>query len=83
MKKLLFAIVLALTASASSAQSGKQKPATDSIFVLAGKLQDFQLLYRAVESPGDVTPNQSKAILDWIKGIRLIPVSDTTKRKKP
>lgn len=43
-------------------------------------MPDFSLLYKAVATPKDVTPNQQEAILKWIQTIRK-PETDTTHKK--
>ena len=42
----------------------------DTIYVLKGLVSDWQLLYKAVTQPKDVTPNQQEAIAKWIEGIK-------------
>jgi hypothetical protein len=57
---------------------------TDSTtYVLFGRTPDFQLLYKAIVFPGDVTPNQSRALAEWIAKAPMLStaVSDTTKKK--
>jgi len=58
--------------------SQKEKP-KDTTYALVGKIGDFQLLYKAVSSPGDVTPNQITALLAWIQKVQALP----PKEEKP
>lgn len=60
-----------------------QKPDT-SLYFIAGNINDFKVLFTAIQSPGDVTPNQVKALLNWINKYELIkkPPIDSVKIKK-
>lgn len=74
MKKIIV-ILLAFLASNSFAQ---QQKADTSTFILKGKLPYFQLMYKAVVSPDDVTPNQKRAVLKFIEELK--PEKDSTSK---
>ena len=61
MKKVIFLLFFPVFVNAQADTSN---------FILKGKVTDFQLLYRAVTQPRDVTPNQQEAIAKWIEGIK-------------
>lgn len=72
---LIAAIIFSVTVNAQAKKDStikKAAPIADSTYVLGGKLQDFQLLFKAVTSPGDVTPNQISALTAWIQKIQLL-----------
>ena len=48
-----------------------QKPDT-SVYYITGRLDDFKLLFNALQNHDDVTPNQIKALLLWINKLELI-----------
>lgn len=78
MKKIIITVLFALLLVNSNAQSKKDttKAAVDTstLYFLVGKLPDFNFLYSALKSPGDVTPNQVNAILVWIeKNVQAVP----------
>jgi hypothetical protein len=79
MKKLLALILIcgSLTSAAqtkdTSGKKAKEVKADTTDFVLLGKFQDFQLLFTAVVSPGDVTPNQIQALAAWVRKIQVLP----------
>ena len=85
MKKLILLICISFSLNAG-AQAPK-KPAADTAkaqpnYFLIGLLPDFKLLFSAVATPGDITPNQKTALLDWInKGLTEIK-ADTLSKKK-
>lgn len=60
-----------------------QKPDT-SLYFIVGNINDFKLLFAAIQSPNDVTPNQVKALLNWINKFEPIkkPPIDSVKIKK-
>ena len=77
MKQLL--IILTILTSSFIVNAQKR----DTVYVLNGYIKDFQLLYSAVVTPKDVTPNQVEAILRWIESIKPIkPEIDSVKVKK-
>lgn len=59
--------------------SAKPKPVEPQFFIL-GTNDDFKLLQRIIADPNNVTPNQVKAVLQWIQNKNQI-VTDTTKKK--
>lgn len=69
MRKIILSFFI-LTATLANAQ----QPKDTASYVLIGKFQDFELLFKSVLTPGDVTPNQQKALAEWIKSIQAIPV---------
>lgn len=78
MKKIIILLILI----APNVSFGQQKEDT-STYILKGRLSDFQLLYKSVTQPKDVTPNQQEAVADWIKTIKPEkPKNDSTKKKK-
>lgn len=84
MKKLLIAFTISIIMiSAANAQTGNQNQQKQdtSTYALVGKMENFQLLYRALVNPGDVTPNQLKALSEWVTRIRII--QPDTSLKKP
>ena len=52
----------------------------DTTYVLGGNIPDFQLLYKAVTSPNDVTPNEMKALAAWIQKVQMIEVPKKPKQ---
>jgi len=77
---LIAAIIFSLSANAQT----KEKPKADTNYVMVGKFADFQLLYKALMSPGDVTPNQVNALAAWIQKIQAIPAKEEeVKKEKP
>lgn len=50
----------------------KEAEKMDTTYVLRGDFPDFQLLYRAVKSPGDITPNQMSALAAWIEKVQMV-----------
>ena len=77
--KQLLTIVFIFLASNSFAQQQKQDTST---FILKGKLADFEIMYKAVASPDDVTPNQKKEVLKFIEGIKPEKTDSTKEHKK-
>jgi len=71
MKKTLVIAAILISSLAFGQKKDSIKIEKDTTYILQGKLQDFQLLYLAVTSPGDVTPNQQKAVAAWIEKARL------------
>lgn len=64
----------------STTAEGTIAPQPKTYFLL-GALQDYQLLYKCLASPGDVTPNELRSVIQWIdKGAKPLP-GDTTKKK--
>jgi hypothetical protein len=82
MKKTLIAIALLLALSPVFAKPKTEQPKNDTTYYLLGRITDFQLLFRAVTTPGDVTPNQVKAIVEWISQIKALPPKEMTKPEK-
>jgi len=76
MKKIILAIFISLFSLISYAQK-------DTAYALVGKLPEFNLLYLAIQSPGDVTPNQSKFLLEWLNKLQMILPDTVKKAKKP
>lgn len=60
----------------STTDTTKKKADT---YYLFGKIENFQLLHKALTSPMDVTPNQMKALDEWI--IKGLMVADTSNHK--
>lgn len=84
MKKAITVLVAMILISLSV--SAQQKAPTDTTkkqpepYFLMGTLEGFQLLFKAISSPDDVTKNESKILSDWIRtGVQKVPVADSTK----
>lgn len=77
--KLSILIAAFLISLSSRAQSDTTRK--DSSYVLTGKLTDFQLLYAAINSPGDVTPNQIKYLSTWLQTLKKNQEADKPKNK--
>lgn len=85
MKKVLFVILLfAVTSAIGQSKTDTTKQKQPDNYVLVGQVVDFQLLYKALNSPDDVSKNEVRALLAWIVKIQVLP---TTKKddddKKP
>lgn len=94
MKKFILISVLMLTIASFAGAQNKSianikdqirpvpaGPKQDTAYVLVGRIPDFQLLYRAIVSPGDVTPNQAKALAEWLNKVQMI-LPDSINKKK-
>ena len=69
MKKVItvLMIMFSLWATAQTKKPEPVKQAADtSTYALVGKVDAFALLFKALATPGDVTPNQLNALLQWI-----------------
>lgn len=75
--KQIITIAFIFLATTSFAQQQRQDTSN---FILKGKLADFELMYKAVASPDDVTPNQKRSVLKFIEGLK--PEKDSVKIKK-
>jgi len=78
MKKLIIATGILLLSAAVFAQKKdtvkQAPPAKDTLYYIVGKIENYQLLYTALKTPGDVTPNQVTALLLWIeKNLQVVP----------
>jgi hypothetical protein len=97
MKQLIICIAaVALTATAfgqkkdTTAASSKQqavsvKPLPSSQpqrFVIIGTEADFNFLKKVIADRDNVTPNQTKAALQWIDSKAAIPADSTQKKNK-
>ncbi len=76
MKKIIITIIF-LTSAICYGQ--KKKPVIDTLpvkdtstYVLFGKFDDFNFLYKALTSPRDITPNQLDALVAWIRQIKQL-----------
>lgn len=78
MRKTILVIVIMLTATAAFCQA---KPAAkdSAVYYLLGQVKDYQLLYAALTQPGDVTPNQIKALVEWITKAQPLPPQEEKK----
>lgn len=69
MKKAITVLLIMFSISAA-AQTKKPEPVTQVVdtatYFLVGKVDAFTLLFKALATPGDVTPNQVNALLQWI-----------------
>lgn len=61
-------------AFAQKKDSAAKKEPVDTTYILGGNFPDFQLLYKAVTSPNDVTPNQISALAAWIQKVKMVEV---------
>lgn len=68
MKKLIMIILVCISLSTSAQKTDSiPKPISDTAdCVLPGKLIAFKLLYKALTTPGDITFNQMKALIEWV-----------------
>lgn len=74
MKKIILIAAVALSFNASAQKKDSVKTAkADSVYVLVGSLPEFQLLYKSIVTPNDVTPNQLAAIAKWLQSIKALP----------
>lgn len=73
MKKTILLIAIILISVVSFSQTEKSKPAKDTTYYILGTMPDFTLLYRAITSPGDITPNQLQALAKWIQSLKPLP----------
>lgn len=95
MKLLALALLISISSSAQTgsrnvpaAETGLlsipvsvAKPKQDTaMYILLGRIENFQLLYKAVKTPDDITRGQAKMLADWIDRVSKI-VADTTKHK--
>jgi len=78
MKKSIIISVLILITGIVNAQT--QQPKNDTTYVIKCKAQELQLLYLAVTSPKDVTPNQVEYLQKLIAAYK--PEADSVKVKK-
>lgn len=77
MKKTITTIIICLSmtmAFGQTKESAVKKEPVDTTYILGGNFPDFQLLYKAVISPGDVTPNEMKALAAWIQKVKMVEV---------
>ena len=81
MKKTIITLTILITSFFCFGQKQDVKPDT-ATYILIGKIGDFQLLYKALISAGDVTPNQFKALASWIEKIQALPSKEADKPKE-
>ena len=67
------------TVQNGSDTSKKEQPAQ---YFIIGTDNDFKLLQKVITDPGNVTPNQVKAVFQWIQNKNQL-MTDTTKKKAP
>jgi hypothetical protein len=83
MKKIISIVSLFLIISLGCVgQQKTQSQKTDSIpqganYYLIGSVQAFQLLIKVLTTPGDVTPNQIKAVAEWVVTAQQLKVDST------
>jgi hypothetical protein len=77
MKKIL----IILTVIFASVVSFSQTKDTAN-YVLVGKLSDFQLLFKYVTTPDDVTKNEARALAAWIQKIAALPPKENNSQNK-
>lgn len=70
MKKTIITLTVLIASIACFSQKEKQDTST---YVLIGKLPDFQLLFKAIATPDDITKNDAKALAAWIQKIQALP----------
>lgn len=68
MKKILIVCIFSVLSIMSFGQVAPQKDTAS--YVLQGKIDDFQMLFLGLQSPGDITPNQKEHLLEWIKTLK-------------
>jgi hypothetical protein len=75
MKKAILILIFIVSANFIY---GQTKPVVDTtkkqpMYFIAGTAADFQLLFKAIQQPMDVTPNQIAALAAWINKLQMIP----------
>lgn len=73
MKQFIIAFALITITLTASAQKKDTIAKKEPMFFLIGKLPDYELLLRAIVSPGDVTPNELRGLAQWINQIKPLP----------
>ena len=83
MKKTVLFIAMAFVFSTSFAQTQPvDTTKKDPVQYLPGRESTFSLLYTALLSPDDITPNQKKALAEWILKQR-VTVPEPKKEELP
>ena len=77
--KFITLILFVFLLSSTKAQS-KQQYTKDTSYVLKGKLEDFNLLYLALKTSRDITPNQSDYLDKFMHSLK--PQIDSVKVSK-
>lgn len=74
MKKTIILASLFCVSIISNSQSKSDSAKKDTVnhnhidtYRISGKISDFQLLYKVVSDPGNVTPNQVAYIKNWLE----------------
>lgn len=86
MKKVLTILAVFLAALAAQAQKKDSLAKADTLYFIKGTNQEFALLYTAIVSPDDVTVNQRKYLVEWLRNRGMLPPlkeADKPKEEKP
>jgi hypothetical protein len=84
--KQLFLIAAIIFSSVVNGQTSKDttnkkiKVPVDTAYILSGKVPDFQLLYRAINTPGSVTRDEINILVQWLQQIQMIEVPKKPKQ---
>jgi hypothetical protein len=85
MKQLLIilAVIFSITATAQTSKdttAKKIKVPVDTAYILGGNIPDFQLLYKAINTPGSVTRDEISVLLAWLQQIKMVEVPKKPKQ---
>ena len=58
----------------------KIKVPVDTAYILGGNIPDFQLLYKAINTPGSVTRDEISVLLAWLQQIKMVEVPKKPKQ---
>jgi|APGre2960657505_1045072.scaffolds.fasta_scaffold05126_4 hypothetical protein len=74
MKKTIILLLLAFSLNATAQTA-------DTTYMISGKIENFKMLFAALTQPADVTPNQVKAVIEWVsKGIIIDKITKNEKK---
>ncbi len=84
MKQLLI-IAAIIFSSVVNGQTSKEadkkiKVPVDTTYVLSGAVPDFQILYKAVNTPGKITREELDFLVAWLRNIQMIEVPKKPKQ---
>lgn len=82
MKQLFLVAIIVVCSLNLFGQKDSTVKKDTSVYFLAGTIENFQLLYAAVNQPMDVTPNQVKALSAWIQRLQKVQPPPKEKPKK-
>jgi len=58
----------------------KIKVPVDTTYILSGRLDGFQILYKAVNNPGSTTRDEISFLIEWLKQIQMVEVPKKPKQ---